>query len=303
MRLAVYATPFRSDRTALAGWRLIELALSKGDEVRLASDAVDAFCDKGIDIDSLRGWKIWRGAKVPRLTDFVISLGGDGTFLRAAHWSGDYQIPVAGINLGHLGYLPAFTDSDIDTILEILRSGEFDIESRSMLAVDIPAGLIPHDEQPWLQALNEVAILKQDTASMISIPVSADNHELGVYRADGLIISTPTGSTGYSLSVGGPVLQPTVPALVLSPIADHSLTMRPMVINDNTVLVTTAQGRATSFRVSLDGKSFTLPSGTPVKIYKAPFCCRIVCRKESMFSATLRSKLLWGESRAIDRHD
>lgn len=300
MLLAVFATPFRSEKTALTARELVERAMNAGFDVRLSTTTVEAFMQSNISVESIHALIINAVEQVPESTDFIISLGGDGTFLRAARWSGYRQVPIAGVNLGHLGYLAAFSPDDIEQLPDMLLSGCYDVEERAMLSVEYPAELLPPDADIWPYALNEVAVLKQDTASMISIPVSINGRELGIYRSDGLIIATPTGSTGYSLSVGGPVLQPTVPALVLSPVADHSLTMRPMVISNTASLEITAQGRTTSFRVSLDGNSFTLPAGTPVKISKARFVCKMVTRKGAMFASTLRSKLLWGESIVVD---
>lgn len=296
MRLAVYATPFRNETFARQAHRFILEACSRGHELRLATATVEALGQYGHRVTDVPHCKEWSAPSVPRLTDYVVSLGGDGTFLRAARWSGQHQIPIVGVNLGHLGYLPAFNPTELDTLIERLESGDFDIEWRTMLQIDVPADMLPANFDTGLYALNEIAIMKQDTASMISIPVHMNGLQLGVYRADGLIVSTPTGSTGYNLSVGGPVLQPTVPAFVLSPIADHSLTMRPMVISSAATLQLTATGRANAFRVSIDGNSFTLPAGCPLTIARSPFSCGVIVRKGTLFSSTLRSKLLWGET-------
>lgn len=295
MRYAVYATPFRSKDIASQAAHFIRTASRDGNYIILAQSTVDAFKDCGIDISDNNVFELCSSSTVPDGCDFIISLGGDGTFLRAAHWSGQTETPVVGVNLGHLGYLTAFGKENLESLTCLLQTGDFDIESRSMLRINVEGG-IPHtDCHQWLYALNEVAILKQDTASMIYIPVKLNGKELGVYNSDGLIISTPTGSTAYNLSVGGPVLEPTVHALTISPIADHSLTMRPLVINDTAQIEVTAIGRISSFRVSLDGNSFVLDAGTKILINKAPFVCRMVCTKGRLFASTLRSKLLWGE--------
>lgn len=298
MKLAVYASAFRSDSTATLTWNFITGALAQGHFLTLATTTVDALLAKGFSLESVDGWKIADQAPTSVDADFIVSLGGDGTFLRAARWSGDSGVPVAGVNLGHLGYLPSFNPDDLPHLAAWLENGRYNIEERSLLRVEIPE--VPHTEV-WPYALNEVALLKQDTASMITMPVSIDGKPMATYRADGLIIATPTGSTGYNLSVGGPILQPTVPAFVISPIADHSLTMRPMVIGNESKLEITASGGTPEYRVSLDGNSFTLPAHTPLKISKAPFTCRVVMKEGSVFALSLRSKLLWGESSI--RHD
>ena len=300
MKLSVYATPFRSEDYARLSARFIEESLQKGIAVSLAPSTLHALEQMGVFLDGADGFTVASEDSVDDDTDFAVSLGGDGTFLRAAHWCGEKPVPIVGVNLGHLGYLPAYNPDDLPTLADTLKNADYDVESRSLLLIELPDGFKDSIGACWRYALNEVAIVKQDTASMISVPVTLNGREMGVYNADGLIISTPTGSTAYNLSVGGPVLQPVVPALVLSPIADHSLTMRPMVIAEDSVIDVTAVGRINSFRVSLDGNSFTLPMGTPVRVVKAPFCCRIIVRKGTLFSSTLRSKLLWGETTPIE---
>lgn len=295
MKFAVYATPFRTEIVAGDVRAFVNSLVEGGHDVVLAENTLNAFREYGIEFVVSGAISTAGEAKLDTDVDFVVSLGGDGTFLRAAHWSVEHPVPIVGVNLGHLGYLTAFSDEELFLLPGILSSGDFDIEHRAMLQVLVD-GVGSHGDDKILCALNEVAILKQDTASMISIPVAMNGHELGTYNADGLIVSTPTGSTAYNLSVGGPVLQPTAGVWVLSPIADHSLTMRPMVVSDTNVIVMTAEGRASSFRVSLDGKSFVLPTGTPVTVSKAPFRCLMVCKKGSMFASTLRSKLLWGKT-------
>lgn len=299
MKIAVFATPFKSGKIADKAFDFVKESVEKGFDVTLAKSTLNSLREKGLSSKLPESIRTDESPRVGNDIDVIVSLGGDGTFLRAARWSGDSEIPVVGINLGHLGYLPSFSLDEMHEVLDLLEKKEYDIDSRSLLKLEIPGNLVSSIEGFWPYALNEVAVLKQDTASMISIPVSVDSRELSIYRADGLIIATPTGSTGYNLSVGGPILQPSIPAWVLSPIADHSLTMRPMVISDRSVLELTASGRTDSFRVSVDGISFTLPGGTPLKVTKAPFDCKIIIKKGRSFAMTLRSKLLWGESLMI----
>ncbi|MCC8037955.1 MAG: NAD kinase [Bacteroidales bacterium] len=221
----------------------------------------------------------------------ALSVGGDGTFLRTAGWVADKEIPILGINTGHLGYLAAVpVQHALDMVKEVIND-RCRVESRSLLALEIPGRSI----DTWPFALNEVAILKDDTASMISVDAHIDHHPLATYMADGLIVSTPTGSTGYNLSVGGPIIEPTATNWVISPIAAHSLTMRPLVVNNQSVIELTTQARASqSFRVSLDGRSLTLPTGTPLRLSLAPFAIRVVQPHDHYFTSTLRKKLYWG---------
>lgn len=222
--------------------------------------------------------------------DMAISIGGDGTFLRTARWVGDKQIPILGINTGHLGYLADVQISESETILDDITTGNYKIEERSLIEVVSSNAELDN----WPFALNEVAILKQDTASMISIKTEINDVVLNTYIGDGLIISTPTGSTGYNLSVGGPIIEPTAPNWVISPIAAHSLTIRPLVVSNESVIKATTTSRATNYRLSLDGRSITLPEGSSITLRKAPFSIKVAQRLKHHFTDTLRNKLLWG---------
>lgn len=225
------------------------------------------------------------------VADMAISIGGDGTFLRTARWVGEKQIPILGINTGHLGYLADITVDDLIPAVDDLKNGLYKIENRSLIEVTSTRKEAIVD---WNYALNEVAIIKQDTASMIEVATMVNDVELATYKGDGLIISTPTGSTGYNLSVGGPIVEPTAPNWIISPIAAHSLTMRPLVVSDSRELTITTTSRATNYRVSLDGRSVTLPVGSTIKLRKAPFVVKVVQRLKHNFGETLRNKLLWG---------
>jgi NAD+ kinase len=175
--------------------------------------------------------------------------------------------------------------------VEDLKNGLYKIETRSLIEVTSSRKEAIID---WNYALNEVAILKQDTSSMISVATKVNDVDLATYLGDGLIIATPTGSTGYNLSVGGPIVEPTAPNWIISPIAAHSLTMRPLVVGDSHELTITTTSRATNYRVSLDGRSVTLPVGSTIKLRKAPFVTKVVQRTKHNFGETLRNKLLWG---------
>ncbi len=225
------------------------------------------------------------------VADMAISIGGDGTFLRTARWVGDKQIPILGINTGHLGYLADITVDDLIPAVDDLKNGLYKIENRSLIEVTSTRKEAIVD---WNYALNEVAVIKQDTASMIEVATMVNDVELATYKGDGLIVSTPTGSTGYNLSVGGPIVEPTAPNWIISPIAAHSLTMRPLVVSDSRELTITTNSRATNYRVSLDGRSVTLPVGSTIKLRKAPFVVKVVQRIKHNFGDTLRNKLLWG---------
>lgn len=226
----------------------------------------------------------------PPATDLVMSIGGDGTFLRTANSVGALETPIIGINSGHLGYLAAAQISDMTHVMEQVLSGKCTVESRSVLAVSSPD--IHLKGHPF--ALNEVALLKQDTASMITVSTRLSGSILAEYRADGLIISTPTGSTGYNLSVGGPIVSPAAPVWIISPIAAHSLAMRPLVVSDSESVDTDVRSRSGSFLLSIDGKSQVLDEGVRLHIERAPWQVNVVHLPDMDFPLTLRSKLLWG---------
>lgn len=220
----------------------------------------------------------------------ALSIGGDGTFLRTAQRVGEKEIPILGINTGHLGYLADVTVDEANDKLQNLLDGKYHVESRTMIAVNSPDAKL----DLWRYALNEVAILKEDTSSMIEMEAMVGDSHLATYLADGLIVSTPTGSTGYNLSVGGPIVAPSAPVWAISPVAAHSLTMRPLIVADDSVISVTTRSRSETYRISLDGRSQTLPVGTTIEMRRAPFVTRVIQRLDHRFTDTLRSKLLWG---------
>lgn len=223
--------------------------------------------------------------------DMAISLGGDGTFLRTTQWVGDSQVPILGVNAGHLGFLADMTPEEfLQADTSYIKS--LHTEPRSLLQITSTTPL-PDGCHPY--ALNDVALLKTDSASMISVHAEINGRALTTYQADGLIISTPTGSTGYNLSVGGPILEPSVNALVISPVAPHQLAMRPLVVGGDSHISLHVTARAGAFMLSLDGRSHSMPDSTAIEIRTAPFKIVVAQRPGHHFAATLRAKLLWGE--------
>ncbi|MDE7385863.1 MAG: NAD(+)/NADH kinase [Muribaculaceae bacterium] len=227
----------------------------------------------------------------PFEADVAVSLGGDGTLLRTARWVGDREIPIAGVNTGHLGYLASYNINEIEPLVDELLSGNYDVMNRTLLSVTDADGC-PVCDYPY--ALNEVAVLKAEDASMITSDVMIGSAPAARYQADGIIISTPTGSTGYNLSVGGPIIEPTAGVWIISPIAAHSLTMRPLVISDSNCMTVTTTCRARSYRVCLDGNSVDFEAGATIHVGRAPFVTRIIQRRGHSFIDTLRNKLKWG---------
>ncbi len=222
--------------------------------------------------------------------DMAISVGGDGTFLRTALKVGQKDIPIFGINAGRLGFLADVGDTELEIALEDIVYGKYRIEKRSLLNLSTENKCF----SGFNCALNEIAILKQDTASMITIHAIVNGDYLNSYEADGLIIATPTGSTAYSMSVGGPILTPTSSNFVISPIAPHSLTTRPLVVDDDCKITLDVASRSGSFLISLDGRSEICPVGTRLTISKAEYSLKVVKRLNQTFFNTLREKLMWG---------
>lgn len=220
----------------------------------------------------------------------ALSIGGDGTFLRTAKVVAAHHIPIMGINAGHLGYLTTAHINQSQLVVDALLSGNYRIEPRSMLQVQRL-----DDDTAFPYALNEVALLRQDTSSMIEVDVLIDGTPLTTYKGDGLLVCTPTGSTAYNLSVGGPVLEPLSRCMVLSPISPHALTMRPVVIRDDASLTITTNSRTALYQVSIDGESLVLPSGTALTITRAPHQAQVMLLKDYNFASTLRTKLMWGK--------
>jgi NAD+ kinase len=223
--------------------------------------------------------------------DLVLSVGGDGTFLRTALEVNKQNIPILGINTGRLGFLADIGSNQIDETLDELFRGDYKVEERSLLRI---MDMEERAFDGFHYALNEVAILKRDTSSMITVHTYLNDDYLTSYVADGLIIATPTGSTAYSMSVNGPILLPQNQNFILSPVAPHSLNVRPIVIPDNYIIMLNVESRTNSFLASLDGRSEDFPVGTVLKISKAGFSTRVVKRFNQTFHQTLREKLMWG---------
>ena len=226
----------------------------------------------------------------PGQVDFVFSLGGDGTLLEAATHVGRTEIPILGINTGRLGFLATISKEDIQHAIRLLLDGKFTVESRSLIQLLNPRDLF--GEKNF--ALNEVAILRRDSSSMISVKCFLNDDYLNTYWADGLMVSTPTGSTGYSLSCGGPILMPSSQNFILTPVSPHNLNIRPLVIPDNGILRFEIDSRDTKLLLSLDSRSSTIANEAEIKVKKADFSARLVTLDGSSFVETLRNKLGWG---------
>ncbi|MCB0446227.1 MAG: NAD kinase, partial [Gelidibacter sp.] len=227
--------------------------------------------------------------------DLLISIGGDGTILRAVTYVRDLGIPIVGINTGRLGFLATIQTDDIDDAINQILEKRYKISERTLLSIETnPKN---NDIVETNFALNEIAVSRKNTTSMIKVETHLNEEYLTSYWADGLIISTPTGSTGYSLSCGGPVISPDADSFVLTPIAPHNLNARPLVIPDSTEIQLKVDGREDQYLISLDSRIATLHNDTIVTIKKAPFKIKMVELISESFIDTLRKKLLWGEDK------
>lgn len=220
----------------------------------------------------------------------ILSVGGDGTFLETAMRVRTTGIPVAGINTGRLGFLANIPVEDLGQSIDLLCSGQYELVSRSMLEIVSPADLFGNDNA---MALNEITVQKDDQ-SMITITVRVDGIFLTTYRADGLIISTATGSTAYSLSVGGPILSPTDDSIIIAPMSPHNLTIRPIIVTGSSVITLEPGGRSSHCLVTCDSKAVRVPSGTLLKVRQSAERLSTVTTAGNDFFSTLRNKLMWG---------
>ena len=222
--------------------------------------------------------------------DFALSVGGAGTFLTTAAAVGSKSVPILGINCGHLGFLAEVKTQDVDYIMDKLLAGDYTVEQRTLLAVTCSEG--GHILDP--NALNEVAIMKQGLSSMITVETRLNGEFLHAYEADGLIIATATGSTAYNMSVGGPLMTPQTPAFLLSPIASHSLNVRPLVVPDDSKIDLSIRSRNGNYLVSVDGRSQGFSDDITLHIEKARYTVRLVQIGENNFIHSLKVKLNWG---------
>ena len=222
--------------------------------------------------------------------DMVLSMGGDGTFLKAASYVGNKNIPILGINTGRLGFLADVSPEEMEDTFKDIYNHNYKVEDRSVLQV-ISNGQ-PLKGYPC--GLNEIAVHKRDSSSKITIHTSINGAYLTTYQADGLVIATPTGSTAYSLSIGGPVIVPHSNTIAITPVAPHSLNVRPIVINDDWEITLDVESRSHNFLVAIDGRSETCREGTRLSIRKADYNIKVVKRPNHVFFHTLRDKMMWG---------
>jgi len=290
MKFAIFGNTFQSKKSfhALSLFNLLE---KYGDEVYI-NETFYLFLVKELGFQpTISGF-----IKEDKLeADMIISMGGDGTFLKSASYVGNKDIPIIGINTGRLGFLADISPEEIEEAFEEIHEGNYQIENRTVLEIVSEGNCI----KGYPYALNEVAVSKRDTSSMISIHTYVNNAYLTTYQADGLLISTPTGSTAYALSVGGPVMVPHADTIVLTPVAPHSLNIRPIVIPDDSEIRVEVESRSHNFLVAIDGRSERCEQTNKLTIRKAGYSIKVVKRANHTFFETLRNKLMWGIDKRI----
>jgi NAD+ kinase len=222
--------------------------------------------------------------------DLAISMGGDGTFLKTVSYIRSSGVPIMGINTGRLGFLANISKDQIHNTMNQVRDKNYEFQKRSLLRVNTEDDLFGEDNF----ALNELTLHKKDTSSMVTVHASLDNKYLNSYWADGLIVSTPTGSTAYNLSCGGPIITPGCQVHILTPVAAHNLNVRPMVVPDHLPISLSVEGRDRSYLLSLDGNSKSIKQGENVVVTKAEFMINVIKFEDNNFLDTIRNKMLWG---------
>ena len=285
MKFALFGNVYQSKKSAAIQQVLSTLA-DFGAEVFIDQEYYDFLCSNQHVVPN--AVKVFSGDDFD--ADFVISMGGDGTFLKAASRVREKQIPILGVNMGRLGFLADVCPEDIERCVDALHKDDFSIESRALIEVST-------DGEPlegFNCALNDVAILKRDTASMISIRASINGQYLNTYQADGLVISTPTGSTAYSLSNGGPIIVPGTKVFSMTAVAPHSLNVRPIVLADSSVIELDVESRSHSFLVAIDGRSEKCKEGTKLTLRRASYDIHVVKRPDHRYFNARREKMMWG---------
>lgn len=285
MKFAIFGNTYQAKKSSHAE-RLFGLLCAHGAEACICREFYN-FLTHDMHMN-LAGAELFDGDDFE--ADMVISVGGDGTFLKAASRVGGKGIPILGVNTGRLGFLADVSPEEMGAALDEIARGDYRTEERSVLHLACDS---PHMQQePY--ALNEIAVLKRDNSSMISIHAAINGEPLATYQADGLIVATPTGSTAYSLSVGGPVIVPHSKAMVLTPVAPHSLNVRPIVICDDWEVTLKVESRSHNFLVAIDGRSAACDEGTLLTITRADYTVKVVKRHGHAFFNTLRDKMMWG---------
>ncbi|MBN1251437.1 MAG: NAD kinase [Bacteroidales bacterium] len=288
MKIAIYGRSFGNDfNDSIVN--LFEILKANKTEIIIYKPFYD-FIKEKIDIDLDQVVFFTKPKDLKKNFDVLLSIGGDGTFLESTIFIKDSKIPIAGINSGRLGFLANISKNEMKSALEKILKKSYSYEERDLIQLETENNLFGE----YNFALNELTVQKKDSSSMIIIHVYSKGQFLNTYWADGLIISTPTGSTAYSLSAGGPIVVPNSQNFIITPLAPHNLTIRPLVVPNNQELTLKVEGRDQNFLISLDHRYETFTSSTELKIKKANFKIRMLKHDDRTFFSTLREKLMWG---------
>lgn len=287
MKVIIFGNKFRKDIANYTMRLIYALQESGFKDIIIEKDFAKYMSDSGFDT-SFASKKIEEGEDFT--ADIAFSVGGDGTFIRSSAKIGKKEIPILGINAGRLGFLADVHGEDIETAVAEIAKHQYTIEDRTLLRLHTKEKAYTD----FNYALNEIAVLKQDSSSMITIHAWVNGKFLNSYQADGLLVATSTGSTAYSLSVGGPIIVPQSNSLIITPVAPHSLNVRPLIIPDDWEIELQVESRNKHFLIALDGRNNVFDHKTKLTIKKASFNVKAIKRENNDFFNTLRSKLMWG---------
>jgi NAD+ kinase len=291
MKVAVYGRQFTEEFDQSIR-ELVKVLIDQGHEIILFKKFLEFLRDRPAVTADFRTFEFHQDLIG---CDLLVSIGGDGTLLDTVTMVRDSGIPILGVNTGRLGFLSNVSTEDIETALKAVNEGRVVADNRSL--IQIHADGIDLGEFPF--ALNEVTIHKKDDASMVTVHAYLENKFINTYWADGLIVATPTGSTAYSLSCGGPIVTPDSENIIMTPIAPHNLNVRPLVLPNNKQVRLRADGRSSEYLLTLDSRSFALPSSVEVVLSSAPFKITLLNLEHQHFFQTIRNKMMWG----IDRRN
>ena len=292
MKVAIYGQYYQISTEPIIK-KILNFFKSKQVELVIEKDFLEMIYDKKLITKNYHTFSSYKD--LDSSFDMMISIGGDGTILRAATMVRDSGIPILGINAGRLGFLAKVQKENIEGFLQLVLDKKYTLSQRSLISLHCSPN--NEDFEDINFAMNEISINRKETTSMITIETFLDGEYLNSYWADGLVVSTPTGSTGYSMSCGGPILTPAVKSFIITPIAPHNLNARPMVIPDDTEVTLKVSGRENYYLVSLDSRIATVPNESVLTLRKTPFHINMIEIPDETFLHTLRTKLNWGDDR------
>ena len=284
--LAIHGKEFSADMKPVMEKLWADIS-SKNEKIQISESFIAHLKEHGFRVDEFQSYSLDQG---PENVQMAWSIGGDGTFLETLSHVGAKEIPILGINTGRLGFLATLSPEEVPQALQHVLSNEYTIEDRCLVSVDAEIDLFKGKDF----GLNEVGIMKTDSSSMIQIKTFLDGNYLNTYWADGIIVSTATGSTGYSLSVGGPIVIPTSDSFIIAPMSPHNLNVRPLIVSSDSVLKFEVSSRSHNFLISIDSRSRVIDSKISIEVKKAAFSGKIVKIPGDDFLQTLRNKLNWG---------